>query len=522
VLFFTLILISASRAANFVVVTNSDSGPGSLRQAILGANASGGGTITFSNVTGAIDLLSGLPVLTANITISGPGASELTLTNSNRLAISILTNSAGSTGAITGITISGTLDNYGTLHMENSLVGNQLSPGRPGLYNSGTTTLARCTFTANRNMANADAIENDGTMTIDHCSITNNRGGDGSIYNTGTLTMDNSIVSGHTYFTSSAGGLVNQGGIVVLRNCTMSHNDSVEGGGVWNGGSLAVTNCLISYNSARYSEPGEVGGGLYNIGYAILQNTTISGNSAQGAGGGIWNGGSMRLLNCTVSSNTAIHRLDIQSGGGGIWTDNRAISQSKNSIIAGNRSYDTNWTLIADDISGSLESFGHDLVLDTNGWPQAPYSRNDLLGVDPRLGPLQDNGGPTWTHALLPGSPAIDAGDATGAPGEDQRGVTRPQGPNVDIGAFELQYPISPLFTRIEVQFNTNLLLKAYGVPLTSYTLQASQDFVSWDSLATLTASSNGVVQFSDPIICPRRFYRLELHLPEQPPVFAR
>lgn len=515
VLLISLILLTTSPAADYIVVTNSDSGPGSLRQAILDANAGGGGTITFSNVGGAIDLISGLPVLTANISIFGPGVSGLVLTNSNFYPTSLLTNSAASTAAITGITINGRLDNYGTLVMLDSLVGYQMHPGHPGLYNSGTTTLSRCTFTRNGNASDADAIINDGTMNIDHCSITNNRGG-GDVLNYGTLTMDNSIVTGHAFFTSSWGGVVNVGGTVVLRNCSMSYNDSVEGGGVWNGGTLAATNCLISHNVAAYSEPTMVGGGLYNIGYAILQNTTITGNYAQEAGAGIWNGGSLRLLNCTVTSNTVTYNPTRTNGlGGGVWTGSRTVFQSKNSIIAGNNSSGTNF--IADDISGSLWSMGHNIILSTNGWPQASYDYIDLLGVDPMLGPLLDNGGPTWTHALMQGSPAIDAGDPTGAPPDDQRGVPRPQGLGVDIGAFEFQFPTVPVFAAIERQSKTNVSLKAFGFPSTSYTLQASQDFIFWDNVATLTAGSNGVVQFTDPInpfALPKRFYRLRSQSP--------
>ena len=171
-------------------------------------------------------------------------------------------------------------------------------------------------------------------MNLDHCAITNNRGG-GDVHNTGTLTMDNSVVSGHTWFTSSDGGIINDGGLVVLRNCSISNNWAIDGGGIHNGGSLAVTNCTINGNRVFYSEPGERGGGLFNLGYATLQNTTISGNNASGVGGGIWNGGSLRLLNCTIASNTVSYAIQ-STMGSGIWNDGQAMSQSKNSIIAGN------------------------------------------------------------------------------------------------------------------------------------------------------------------------------------------
>src|SRR5436190_23162971 len=100
VLVATLTLLTTARAANDVVVNNSDSGAGSLRQAILNANASGGGTITFANVTGVISLQSPLPILTANIKILGPGYSQLAIVCSNTIALSILTNSANSTSSL--------------------------------------------------------------------------------------------------------------------------------------------------------------------------------------------------------------------------------------------------------------------------------------------------------------------------------------------------------------------------------------------------------------------------------------
>jgi hypothetical protein len=520
VLLVTLILLSTAQAANYIVVNNADAGPGSLRQAILNADAAGGGTITFANITGVISLQSPLPILTANIKIQGPGYSQLAIVCSNTIALSILTNSANSTSSLSGLTIQSTMVNFGAFTLLDSFIGPQFHPGPAPVYNSGTMTLTRCIFTGNQITDNNDSIANYGTMNLDQCSITNNRGG-GSVYNSGSLTMDNSVVAGHTWFTSSLGGLENDGGIVVLRNSAISNNWSVQGGGIWNGGALFVTNSLINSNRSFYSDIDTPAGGLYNIGYAVLVNTTVSGNRAAGAAGGIWNSGGLRLLNCTVASNFVFGNIyNRPTSGGGVWNwmdSDIGVFQCRNTIIAGNRSSLTNCTDCPDDISGYMDSFGHNLIQNANGWLNAGSQTSDLIGVDPKLGPLQDNGGPTWTHALLTGSPAIDAGDPVGAPSEDQRSVPRPQGPGFDIGAFEYLSPTA-IFTRIVVLSKTNLLLITFVAPSKSYFVQASPDLTSWNNIATLTAPPNGVLLYTNPISGSKRFFRLR---PQSPAVIV-
>jgi hypothetical protein len=135
--------------------------------------------------------------------------------------------------------------------------------------------------------------------------------------------------------------------------------------------------------------------------------------------------------------------------------------------------------------------------------------------VDPKLGSLADNGGPTLTMALLPGSPAIDAGSAVGAPATDQRGVARPQGPGVDIGAFEFQY--IPFFSGIAINNATNCQLQMAGLlPNQSFTVQASSNFINWSIVTIFTAGTNGLFQFVDPMPrnWPTRFYRLKTGTP--------
>jgi hypothetical protein len=231
---------------------------------------------------------------------------------------------------------------------------------------------------------------------------------------------------------------------VVVRNSSITHNADVYGGGIWNGGTLVVIDSTIAQNSAVYSDAFEPGGGIYNDvnATAMLQNTTISGNTAYNQGGGIMNLGTLGLLNCTIASNLVYNVEGLGIEGGGVW--NSGTVYSKNTIFAGNIAaaldFSGSAVFLGPDFFGVLDSQGFNLIEDTSGCTITGDTTGNLLGVDPLLGPLQDNGGPTYTHALLPGSPAINAGTNEGAPSTDQRGVSRPQGPSTDIGAYEVLY----------------------------------------------------------------------------------
>ncbi len=221
--------------------------------------------------------------------------------------------------------------------------------------------------------------------------------GGGGIYNDGRLTLNNSTVSGNT----SA--------------------SVIGGGGIYNSGTLFLTNSTVNGNTA------ENGGGILNLRFAHLTNSTVSNNAAKN-GGGIHEGHDLVLTNTTVSSNTATY------AGGGIHAQTGA--DVRNTIIARNSAPD------GSDAKGTFDSHGGNLIGNTAG--SAGWSdTSDLKNVDPLLGPLQDNGGPTNTHALLSGSPAIDRASNTNCPSTDQRGVRRPQNGDrnssaiCDIGAFE-------------------------------------------------------------------------------------
>jgi PKD repeat protein len=223
-----------------------------------------------------------------------------------------------------------------------------------------------------------------------------------------------------------------------LKNVTISGNTN-RGINIVNVESGLLENITISGNSTSGD-----GAGLYYwglMGTMTMTNVTISGNSAGGNGGGFMADSGIQshliLNNVTISGNTA-------ANGGGIYNNSDTIF--KNTIVAGN----TNNNCAG---GNPITSNGYNL---DSGNTCAFSNTGDLSNTDPLLGPLQDNGGPTWTHALLWGSPAIDTGDDAQCPPTDQRGVHRPLdgdgdgNPICDIGSYELEGPpVSPTLVTI-------------------------------------------------------------------------
>src|SRR6185369_8915011 len=196
---------------------------------------------------------------------------------------------------------------------------------------------------------------------------------------------------------------------------------------------VTVLNSTISGNTST---------GLVNAATTNLINTTISGNSAVGHGGGIVTIGILTLTNCTVTGNSATE------GAGGIHWQFGSVGNPttlKNTILAGN----TSGNGTAPDLGGSFVSQDYNLIGNTAGASFSGTVTHNITNVNAQLGVLANNGGPTMTHALLPGSPAINAGNNsvitnppfTGPPFTDQRGsgFDRIIGGVVDIGALEAQ-----------------------------------------------------------------------------------
>jgi len=259
-------------------------------------------------------------------------------------------------------------------------------------------------------------------------------GGGGGITNLGEMTIIDSTVSDNGVSWGVGGGIYNDG-TLVLMNSTVSGNGAGDGfgGGVHNGGTLTMTNTTVSGNRAWIDGFGGVGGGICNAGEMTIINSTVSENSAAGlmrvSGGGILSYGRISLANTTISGNTADYADAIQTYDAYVEIAYTLIDGECDSRVAA----EPNLTWVS--LGYNIESPGDTCGFDPDGTDQVDVP-------DPMLGPLQDNSGPTWTHALLPGSPAIDQiPEAACEVTTDQRGEPRPEtgGTMCDVGAFEVQ-----------------------------------------------------------------------------------
>jgi len=268
------------------------------------------------------------------------------------------------------------------------------------------------------------------------------RGGGVFVGGNCTVYLNNCSVVNNT---ADNGGGISNSGTLYLNDCTIGNNDASGGGGIYNDGRLIMNRCAVSGNSAVYG-----GGGIYNIpgvivdsGTMWLTNCTISGNTVTtngGGGGGICgqNDTIIRLVNVTIANNRA---TGTGSHGGGFANISDSIPAVgnyyfKNCIVSGNTAGESIYNNGYDTYKGvRIHTQGHNIDSENSCYFN---DSTDQRNTDPLLGPLRDNGGPTFTQALLHGSPAIDAGETVVDFNTDQRGVPRPQGTAWDIGAYEL------------------------------------------------------------------------------------
>ena len=382
--------------------------------------------------------------------------------------------------------------NRGTLKLSDCIVEGNGDPARPendtptgpydadevpsetrgaGIFNDGTLTLANTMLTRNVGRAGG-GIFNDGVLSITESTLWGNtagpyEGSGGGIHNTkrGTASLTNVGVEQNS--ASSGGGIYNDGTLLILGGQVWANSGDERGGGIWNEGTAILTNAEVSGNDG-----GEIGGGIDNLGTLTLINSTVSSNHADLAGG-IFNTGTLTLMRSTVWSNGALVL-------GGIWNELGGTFTATNSTISGNGAQflvgsifnDGTLTLTNSTVSGNGEDLASDIlntglltvtnslvdgdcngVITSNGYNiESPgdtcgfdTNKGDQVSVTEqqlKLGELADNGGPTMTHALLPGSVAIDVVPANACQVDtDQRGEPRPTmgGTMCDVGAFEVQ-----------------------------------------------------------------------------------
>ncbi len=344
----------------------------------------------------------------------------------------------------------GVFNNGGTLFITNgTAITNNQATGASGsggglLSTAGDVTVQDASFESNAANRAGGAIEIiDGTLGFSISTMIGNDvngtagtaapGNGGGLHvtgNSGTIIIEDSTISGNEA-AREGGGLWNQSGTTMtVTQTTLDGNSSFgtaedDGGGAIfnNGGILEVMSSTLSNNAAAGAT--SAGGGIHNAdgGDVILMVSTVTGNTSNGVGGGVYdNGASFEINAATIATNVALM-------GGGIASD--ANTTITNTIVALNDGGGN-----GEDISGNVTSNGYNLI-GTDDLDVFAEDATDIEEVDPMVGPLQDNGGETFTHALMEGSPAYNAGNPDDM-FDDQ--IQQPVFDNIrDIGAFEAQ-----------------------------------------------------------------------------------
>jgi hypothetical protein len=478
-----------------IVGTTNDNGP-SLRYCL--SDAQPGDTITFApGVVGTILLNQGELLVDQNVTVQGPGANALAVSGNSAGRVFNVSNGIVN---ISGLTIRDGKVTAAAGQIQD-MTGGGIYCGSPATLN-----LLGCVI------SNCAALGANGVGTIVGNGGKGGNGYGGGVYNLGGLALSNCWVVGN----QAAGGQGGAGGHTIPGFGGNGGNGN--GGGIYSSSSqnLSLLSSALSANLATYGPAGGGGAGNgtngtavgagsdLNSGMANLVNSTVASNVVNGAGGGLGGGiyasAGVLLLACTLAGNSA------DGAGGGLAAPGGG---SLMNCIAG-----ANTSGASPDVSGSISSGGYNLVGNTSG--SAGFgATGDQLNVNPLLDWLQNNGGPTPTMALLPGSPAVDQGRSFGLT-TDQRGEPRPfdfvsipnaiGGDGSDIGAFERGRP------RLSIQHLGSSAVLSWPSYFGDFSLQSSTNLASANSWGVANGTpvvvGNQYHQTNSPI-SGNQFFRL-------------
>ncbi|MBZ4192950.1 MAG: hypothetical protein LAE24_01395 [Candidatus Contendobacter sp.] len=441
-----LAMFSQFAGATLLTVENaSDTGdPLSLREII--GSAAANDIIGFNSTFSGITLIKGPIAISKNLTINGPGATQLTISGSSQAIFSI---GSGVTVTLNGLTFDGGFNTYSGV-----------------IKNAGNLTIKDCTLSNNGSGVAGGAIANDGPLTISKSTFSNNTAPYGGCIYNGKITaapvkITDSILSNNLAHTDG-GCIYNKAGWLTITNSTLSGNQADKNGaGIYNvaGGVTDIRNSVLFDNTAWAGG----GGGIYNLGTLVIGNSTLSGNAATN-GGGLYSGSlsQAKVYQSTITDN------DAMTNGGGIWLTSTQPIVIGNSLVSGNRA---KMPLLGNEIyiesampSSYFTSQGHNLFGENGvsgvlgGNPAASDIILSGMASTTAIFPLDNNGGLTKTHMLMPGSQAINAGANALALSyiTDQRVVFNLGPPLinyprivdfvVDIGAVEKEYDRYPQY----------------------------------------------------------------------------
>ncbi|HEV7669442.1 MAG TPA: IPTL-CTERM sorting domain-containing protein [Thermoanaerobaculia bacterium] len=487
-----LVPVGPAVATTFSVTNLVDAGLGSLRQAVLDANAAAGADeVTFApGLTGTITLTSGEIVISDSLVIHGPGLGALTVSGGDQYRIFFIENPTV------------------TPPIDVTLTRLTLSHGRGSPAHSGR--IGGAVFANGENLTIQNSVISNSRAGSEEGSPTFECGGNVALFGSGgqTLRVEDSLLTGGVVggLGDPAGGnLCILGGRLVLERSVLSGGSAWHGGGLFAdslaanssiflskisendaaalGGGIACANStssgdltieastitgnsvprpngsgggistrrdnLLILASTISGNSGDAGGGIISDGSDLrMINSTVSGNDSR-LGGGLYfaatnSGGTLLLLLTTVSNNTASQR------GGSLLLETppmTSFAQLDHSVVANG---------VPEDLAGpamtlATLSANHSLI-EAPGTTLVSGADNQI-GADPLLGPLANHGGPTLTHMPLPGSPVLDAGDPAlvNPPATDQRGAVRIVGPAIDLGSVEAEVALVEVPTLSQV-----------------------------------------------------------------------